>query len=68
MVFRDRYGWPVERIKGRPITNFIRLLLHTNFAWTFRYEAQLEKMRRLLPESHMDIEERLFGVQQYRDE
>ncbi len=24
----DKYGWPVERIKGRPITNFIRLLIH----------------------------------------
>lgn len=27
--FLDKYGWPVETIKGRPITNFIRLLLHT---------------------------------------
>ena len=28
MVFLDRYNWPIERIKGRPITNLIRLLLH----------------------------------------
>ncbi len=28
-VFLDRYGWPVERIQGRPFTNLIRLLLHT---------------------------------------
>jgi len=25
----DKYGYPVETIMGRPITNFIRLLLHT---------------------------------------
>lgn len=29
MVFVDKYGWPVERIKGRPVTNCIQLLLHT---------------------------------------
>lgn len=29
MHFVDRHGWPVERIKGRPILNFIRLLIHT---------------------------------------
>lgn len=31
---RDRWGWPVERIKGKPITNFIRLVLHTNLRRT----------------------------------
>lgn len=25
----DRYGWPVVTLKGRPITNAIRFLLHT---------------------------------------
>jgi hypothetical protein len=25
----DKYGYPVERIKGRPLKNLIRLLLHT---------------------------------------
>lgn len=29
MVFLDKYGWPVERIKGKKFINFIRLLLHT---------------------------------------
>lgn len=29
MVFIDKYGWPVEKIKGKPITTFIRLLIHT---------------------------------------
>ncbi len=29
MKFLDKYGWPVERIQGRPITNLIRLALHT---------------------------------------
>ena len=27
--FLDKYGYPVERIKGRPIINLIRLSLHT---------------------------------------
>ena len=29
MVFLDKYGWPVECIKGRPVINFIRRVLHT---------------------------------------
>lgn len=29
MVFLDKYGWPVEKIKGRKFTNIIRLLLWT---------------------------------------
>lgn len=29
MVFLDRYGWPVERIKGRYVKNFIRLIIHS---------------------------------------
>ncbi len=29
MVFLDKLGWPIELIKGRPITNFIRCLIHT---------------------------------------
>ncbi len=38
---RDKYGWPVERIIGKPITNFIRLLIHTNLkaTWKYRNEA-----------------------------
>lgn len=32
--FLDRLGWPVERIKGRPIATALRLLLHTRkIAW-----------------------------------
>lgn len=27
--FKDKYGYPVECIIGRPITNFIRRLIHT---------------------------------------
>ena len=27
--FLDKNDWPVERIKGRPIVNFFRLLIHT---------------------------------------
>ena len=29
MVCLDKYGWPVELIGGRPVTNLIRRLLHT---------------------------------------
>jgi len=29
MAFLDKYGFPVERIRGRWFTNCLRLLLHT---------------------------------------
>jgi len=29
MQFLDKLGWPVERVKGRPVLNFLRLLIHT---------------------------------------
>jgi len=28
MVYMDKYGWPVVLVKGSPILNFIRILLH----------------------------------------
>lgn len=34
IVLRDKLGLPVETFKGRPITNLIRLLLHTNIRRT----------------------------------
>jgi hypothetical protein len=37
MTWRDSYGWPVERIKGRRVTNFIRLLLHTSLWQTIKH-------------------------------
>lgn len=30
LVYLDKYGWPVERVKGRWFLNFIRLLIHTD--------------------------------------
>jgi len=36
MKFRDKYGYPVERIKGRHVQNFLRLLIHTNWMVTWR--------------------------------
>ena len=36
MKLRDKWGWPVVTIKGRPITNFIRRVIHTNIAKTLR--------------------------------
>ena len=29
LIYLDKYGWPVERVKGRWFLNFIRLLIHT---------------------------------------
>jgi hypothetical protein len=29
MEYIDKYGYPVETIKGRPVTNFIRRVIHT---------------------------------------
>ena len=29
MLCLDKYGWPVTRFKGRPVTNLIRKLIHT---------------------------------------
>ena len=29
MHFVDKLGWPVETIKGRPVLNFLRILIHT---------------------------------------
>ena len=29
MVFLDKFGWPVETVKGRPVLNLLRLLIHT---------------------------------------
>lgn len=33
---RDKYGWPVERVTGRPVLNFIRLLIHANLRRTWK--------------------------------
>ena len=37
MILRDKLGWPVEWIMGRPITNTIRLLIHTNVRQTWKH-------------------------------
>ena len=28
MIVVDKYGWPVEQVKGRPVHNFLRILIH----------------------------------------
>ena len=35
LQFYDKTGFPVERIHGKPLANFIRLLLHTNIRVTW---------------------------------
>ena len=37
MKLRDKYGWPVDIFSNRPITNFIRRILHTDYVATWRY-------------------------------
>ena len=36
MTIRDKYGYPVEKIKGKYIQNFFRLLIHGNIKQTFK--------------------------------
>ncbi len=36
MKLRDKYGYPVEVIKGKPIINLIRLIIHTNIKQTWK--------------------------------
>lgn len=33
---RSKDGWPVEMIKGRHVTNFLRRLIHGNLRMTLR--------------------------------
>ena len=48
MVFLNRFGWPVERIKGRRLLNAIRFVIHTRKiiskqAWKDRMEEHRQK-------------------------
>ena len=36
MIIRDKWSWPVESIKGKPIANFIRKLIHGSIKQTLR--------------------------------
>jgi len=36
LYFIDKYGWPIERVKGHWISNPIRLLIHTRKITTKR--------------------------------
>lgn len=35
MIIRDKLGWPVEKIVGRPFINFVRLLVRGNIKQTY---------------------------------
>lgn len=42
LIWVDKGGWPVTYFKGRPITNFIRWMLHAKRrAWWFRVDGGL---------------------------
>lgn len=46
MMLRDKYGWPVERIKGRPFTNLIRLILWTDIIMTWKLRNAIRNEER----------------------
>jgi len=57
----DKYGWPVERIIGRPITNFLRILIHTREIitkqeWEERMQERESQQRRNNPVAYSKIE------------
>lgn len=48
MIFLDRFGWPIERIRGHVFSNLIRTLLHvrsivSNKEWKRRQERLTTK-------------------------
>lgn len=36
MILRDKYGWPIERVKGKYFYNFMRTLFQLNLYQTFK--------------------------------
>jgi len=37
MKIRTKLGWPVETIKGRHLTNLMRLIIHGNISQTYKH-------------------------------
>ena len=48
MKIRDKYGYPVTVIIGKPITNIIRYMLHTSIKMTFKRRKQMRESPRYL--------------------
>ncbi len=44
MILRDKLGWAVERIKGRPILNALRLMIHSNIRQTWKHRKSQSPM------------------------
>jgi hypothetical protein len=36
MIIRDKAGWPVEWVKGRPIQKWFRFLIHGSVVQTWK--------------------------------
>ena len=50
MIWRDKLGWPVEFVKGKWFSNFIRWLLHTDPRQTWKHrKAPCPKNQELSP-------------------
>ncbi len=54
----DKDGWPVERIKGRPVQNLARLLLHTRWIKRGKFEPHKDIYDdRMLCEKSFEVKE-----------
>ena len=48
MKLRDKYGWPLERIRGRYIQNFVRMILHTDIIQTWRKRHESDRTEKIV--------------------
>lgn len=51
---RDSLGWPVEFIEGRPVMNFLRLLIHTSPWQTWKWRNGVPQEVRHLEDGNED--------------
>jgi hypothetical protein len=42
MTIRGKDGWPVEMIEGKPVTNFLRRIIHGNIRKTWMYRRKTQ--------------------------
>ena len=61
MLIVDKNNWPVEKIKGRPITNFFRFLLHGRRVWgdidDWNATSNYRQTQRLADRRYREIQE-----------
>ena len=42
MIYCDKWGFPVELFENRPVTNLIRIVIHTSIYQTWKYNFKRE--------------------------